>query len=85
MTNMASDDTFRIDDPVGEGSDREGDSAELSNDTHEEIRVTLRAREAAGQTELSGCISDGNVRELRVAHYDPAAARCGRWGDERWR
>ena len=84
MGNMAGDDTFRVDDPVGGRPARKIDSMEFLDDTYDEMRIKLRARGAV-RAQIQPFESDENVRELRVARYDHAAARCGRWGDEGWR
>ena len=81
MRSMAIDDTFGPDESVGERRDETGRGVRLPDDTCDEMRVNLRASDSTDETPAP---NDGE-RGLRVSRYDPAAARCGRWGDERWR
>ena len=73
---MASDDTFGSDDSVGERSD-----VERPNDIYEETRTERRPDESTNETTEPAA----GERKRRVVRSDPAAARCGRWGDEQWR
>ena len=81
MQIMAIDDTFGPDESVGERRDEAGREIRLPDVTCGEMRVSLRASDSTDGTPAPNDCE----QELRVSRYDPAAARCGRWGDERWR
>ena len=78
---MVSDDAFNSDGSVGQPGEGGGSNVGLSVDTYDEICVELRTNGPMSETPGP----DEGERELRVARYDLAAARCGRWGDDQWR
>ena len=78
---MVNDDTLSPGESIDEQRQGRGSDVERPADTYEEIRVELRANEPVSETPGP---SEGE-RAFCASRQDPAATRCGRWGDERWR